>query len=218
MKTLTQFSKILLTLLVGLIFASQLAAQVEKGTNGRNVNVVEYDGRTNEAPGAFKQTDSKTWVEVKNNKASYHSHFTELNRDDWSVYLKKSDGLNIQLDLHTKKIKINGGNYYEINKAINQVNGRNANLVEYNATSSELDGSFKQTGSFTWAEFKTGKNVPHSTLKETHRDAWTIYLTKSDGLKLALNLHTKKVSLNGSEYYTISKASNKPNGRIATTC
>jgi len=36
-----------------------------------------------------------------------HARFTETNRDEWSVYLRKSDGANIQLDLHTKKVNVN---------------------------------------------------------------------------------------------------------------
>ena len=108
--------------------------------NGRNVNYVEYNG--NEL-GTFEKIADNKWAEYKDGKGKPHDTFEEIQRDDWSVYLRKFDGATIQLDLHTKKITYNEGFLYTITKAkLSQVNGRNCNYVEYNG--SEL-GTFEKT-------------------------------------------------------------------------
>lgn len=65
--------------------------------NGRNV------GQVSHSQGSFLEQDNGNWVELGNNGASFK--FREINRDDWSVYLvDQSRGVNIQLDLHRKKV------------------------------------------------------------------------------------------------------------------
>lgn len=60
--------------------------------------------------GAFIYKGNKRWIETgANNQTRFN--FTEVARDDWSVYLKdRSRNVNIQLDLHTRKIMYNAGN------------------------------------------------------------------------------------------------------------
>ncbi len=45
--------------------------------------------------------------------------FTENNRDDWSVYMTKSDGAQIQLDCYDEKVRINGSDLYDIGEMSN---------------------------------------------------------------------------------------------------
>lgn len=47
-----------------------------------------------------------------------HASFTETGRDEWSVYLRKSDGLGVQLDLWRKEVIVNGGELYSIQQAL----------------------------------------------------------------------------------------------------
>lgn len=47
-----------------------------------------------------------------------HASFTETGRDEWSVYLRKSDGLGVQLDLWRKEVIVNGGKLYSIQQAL----------------------------------------------------------------------------------------------------
>lgn len=72
--------------------------------DGRNVTYVAFTGGQ---PGYFQQLSGKEWAEYKNGKVAAHANFTETHRDEWSVYLRKSDGANVQLDLHTKKVNVN---------------------------------------------------------------------------------------------------------------
>jgi hypothetical protein len=60
--------------------------------------------------GAYTHQGGKRWVETdEGNKTRFT--FTEVGRDDWSVYLKDpSRDVNIQLDLHTREIMYNAGN------------------------------------------------------------------------------------------------------------
>ena len=77
--------------------------------NGRNVGIVNYSGGT-----FTKSSTGKKWLVYKKGKRGIHATFTETGRDEWSVYLRKSDGARIQLDLHTKLISINGRKLYTI--------------------------------------------------------------------------------------------------------
>lgn len=45
--------------------------------------------------------------------------FTENSRDDWSVYMTKSDGAQIQLDCFDEKVRINGSDLYDIEEMSN---------------------------------------------------------------------------------------------------
>ncbi len=75
---------------------------------GRNVKIVRF------SKGSFRQIRSgKTWVEYKSNNTE-HARFTETGRDRWNVYLRKTDGARIQLDLRNKVIKLNGRRLYTI--------------------------------------------------------------------------------------------------------
>jgi len=76
--------------------------------NGRNVSIVNYNG------GTFTQGSNGKWLEYKKGKRGVHATFTETGRDEWSVYLRKSDGSRIQLDLYKKDISINGRQIYNI--------------------------------------------------------------------------------------------------------
>lgn len=59
--------------------------------------------------GVFVHKGGKNWVETgANNEVRFN--FSEMARDDWSVYLKDhSRNVHIQLDLHTRKIMYNAG-------------------------------------------------------------------------------------------------------------
>lgn len=60
--------------------------------------------------GAFVDKGGKRWVET-GTRNEVRFNFSEVARDDWSVYLKDhSRNVNIQLDLHTRKIMYNAGN------------------------------------------------------------------------------------------------------------
>ena len=75
---------------------------------GQNVRIVRYNG------GSFRQRgNGKSWIEYKGRNVE-HARFTEIRRDSWNVYLRKSDGARIQLDLRNKVIKLNGRRLYAI--------------------------------------------------------------------------------------------------------
>jgi hypothetical protein len=75
----------------------------DRDINGRNVKFVEF-GTKSKKLGVFTQvSQSKRW-EKRDSKGKL-SKYSETNRDEWSVYLRdNSRGVNIQLDLWTKKI------------------------------------------------------------------------------------------------------------------
>lgn len=87
-----------------LFLGKDLRAQTVKGTN---VKRVVYKATSQNGAGSFENSSGKTWVEYKQAKGrTVHAQFTETGRDEWSVYMKKSDGATIQLDLWRKKIRL----------------------------------------------------------------------------------------------------------------
>ena len=85
------------------ITAKTVEKPVNKTVNGLSVKQVSFNG------GAFVDKGAKRWVETDVNNVS-RFNFTEVGRDEWSVYLKDSSrDVNIQLDLHTRKIMYNRG-------------------------------------------------------------------------------------------------------------
>jgi hypothetical protein len=63
--------------------------------NGWTVKIVTFSN------GAFSQKEGKQWVELNaDNKET--GFFTEVNRDEWSVYLLKDDGNELRIDLYSK--------------------------------------------------------------------------------------------------------------------
>ncbi len=80
--------------------------------NGLNVTTVEYGGA---GTGKYRQIQGKVWVLYTLNNVEV-ARLVETGRDEWSVYLRKADGTNIQLDLWTKEVKINGSKRYSVTR------------------------------------------------------------------------------------------------------
>lgn len=80
-----------------------------KKVNGYLTCFVSFSGiNGGKSLGSFTQTSAKQWKEVSANPKGNSFNFTEVARDQWSVYLRDaSRGVNIQLDLHTRKVMYN---------------------------------------------------------------------------------------------------------------
>ena len=64
--------------------------------------------------GAFIYRGGKQWVETGAN-GRVRFNFTEMGRDDWSVYIKDaSRNVSVQIDLHTRKINTGNNSPYTI--------------------------------------------------------------------------------------------------------
>ncbi|PWQ97513.1 hypothetical protein [Leucothrix arctica] len=71
---------------------------------GQNVNLVRTES------GTFRETRNQVWIE-KNEQGENISSYKEITRDDWSIYLQDSSrNVNIQLDLHARKVMHSVGN------------------------------------------------------------------------------------------------------------
>ena len=75
-------------------------AQVPENINGQNVTEVKH------AQGGFKQIGPKLWQETLGSKVG---NFRENSRDEWSVYLAKSNGVRVVIDLYKKKVILQDG-------------------------------------------------------------------------------------------------------------
>lgn len=188
MKTLISTLKTAaLTLTVLAVGSVANAAQV----TGSNLKAVGYNNAAGQF-GAFYQTGPKTWKEEAPD--GLH-HFTELYRDAWSVYLRKTDGALIQLDAYTNSViitDITGARrkLYDIRLKRN-VNGRIGTQVLYKDAQRNAYGQFAKTGQNRWTEYTPDGRT--YSLTEERRDDWTISLRKADGALVQLNLHTNAV-------------------------
>ncbi len=196
-----------------LMLTALSTAYAQAPANGTNVKWLEYTGpQGGSVIGKFFQSAAGQWTE----EAPDGTHsFTELQRDAWSVYLQRSNGARIQLDLHTKNITLNRSQkLYKIASAKTSVpapsviNGQNVQWVQY---SGGRTGTFCVTGPKQWSEENSdGRH----TFTEQARDEWSVYLRRTDGqLTIQLDLHTKDIVLNGNQkLYRIAKVSANPSG------
>lgn len=74
---------------------------------GRTVSYVKAT-----AGNEFIEISAGVWEERTPNGDVFS--FTEDSRDDWSVYMTRTNGAKIQLDCYDEKIRLNGGNLYDV--------------------------------------------------------------------------------------------------------
>jgi hypothetical protein len=87
---------------------ARVQAAALPAVNGRTATQVAFalQGRR---LGDYRVSGQRRWVEVDSNgRGSFN--FEETGRDDWSVYLAdRSRGVEVQLDLHTRKVMVGDG-------------------------------------------------------------------------------------------------------------
>ncbi|MDF1814180.1 MAG: hypothetical protein P1V20_18390 [Verrucomicrobiales bacterium] len=82
------------------VFSVQEASA--SGVNGTNVTGTTYTDPDSGQSVPIKRTGNGVWVEYSPNG---QFQFTEVQRDEWSVYLYDANrGMAMQIDLHQKKI------------------------------------------------------------------------------------------------------------------
>ncbi len=169
--------------------------------NGRNANFVKFGNSKTAFLGSFIQRGgAKQWAEEGTKQGVTRYKFTETHRDDWSVYLTdNSRGVNIQLDLHTKKVMYSDKKnptrrpLYNITQQYTGANGWTVCLAEFGHASGKALGSFVQKNATDWVEQNAAGKASFK-FKEEGRDEWSVYLKDaSRGVKIQLDLHTKKV-------------------------
>jgi len=149
--------------------------------------------------GTFQQTGATVWKEIKVDPAGNNYDFIEIGRDDWNVYLRDtSRGVNIQLDLQTKKVLYsndtdNAFPLYDILNSNDKMNGYLTSSVVF-GSSTETIGVFTQIGGTNWKEIKADPAGNNYDFVEIDRDEWNVYLRDaSRGVDIQLDLHTAKV-------------------------
>ncbi|WP_367391256.1 hypothetical protein [Lewinella sp. LCG006] len=228
----SSFHKGLFVLLVCLSFGFSLKAQM---VNGYNVRSVAYSGTES---GFFEQTGPTTWAEYKGNSRQVHDTFTENNRDEWSVYLTKSNGAAIQIDLHTKKMYYNRNFLFNVNGASTSLRyprpaGAGWSTYKARGTNGKQTITLTQTSPTQWVELTQMGATPASTQpvsrartastastrslanttrewEETHRDQWSVYL-KAGEERLQIDLHRREL-IYSNRTVAIAEFQDKMNG------
>ena len=163
---------------------------------GRNVNMIVF-GTDGSDAGSFRLSKVGEWVETAADHRAIRFRFKEMRRDDWSVYLHDaSRRVDIQLDLHTKKVMFSDAKDAQrrelalILDAYAKTNGWLVTRVEFDG---QPGGSFAQSGK-EWVERARGSQQPRFRFRETARDDWSVYLRdESRGVDLQLDLHTGNI-------------------------
>jgi hypothetical protein len=196
-----------------LVLTLSVAAQ---SPNGRNVKMVAFGANGSEL-GLYRLAGpGGQWAETGADHGQIRFRFRETGRDDWSVYLNDaSRGVNIQLDLHTKKVKFSDREnptqreLYSILNADARMNGWLVARVTFAGTPG---GSFTQAGN-EWIERANGSPKARFRFRETGRDDWSVYLRDdSRNVDIQLDLHTGNIYFTDPEtprsvLYRIEKSS-----------
>lgn len=176
--------------------------------NGYNATVALFDN------GAFVQLSSTDWVE--NNQDS-NFYFTELRRDEWSIYLKgQGRDVNIQLDLFRKEVIYTDPNQTFVLRNITdfgteQTNGYSATFARYD------QGGFTQLNRSEWAE---NNNDGSFQFEEIGRDEFSVYLSDPGrGVDIQLDYFTNQVKFSDANsafvlYDIIREAPEKDNAFV----
>jgi len=171
-----------------------------KPVNGKDVNYVEF-GRNGKKMGIYRQVAAKMWKEIGVAKGAGVFEFTEMNRDEWSVYLKdEKRNVSIQLDLHTKKVMYSDSRgtqkrpLYEIIKSSAKVNGWLVQEVTFSDNAGNKKGQFYQKDGKGWVETSLPNNNVRFSFVERQRDEWSVYLfDQSRNASVQLDLHTQTI-------------------------
>lgn len=181
---------------------------------GWMANRVEVGASRRDVQGIYKQVAADQWTEDAPD-GSIRFTFTEQQRDDWSVYLHDaSRNVNIQLDLHRKKVGYSVGraeriDLYNVVHSLTKLNGWLVNKVDFATVGNAVAGSFRQTGAKTWVEDSADEGPGIFEFREMQRDEWSVYLhDASRRVDLQLDLHTRIV------YYADAKHRRRKQYRI----
>ncbi len=167
--------------------------------NGENVTLVNF-GRNNSKLGFYIQVGKKAWKEIGTAEGAGSFEFKEMNRDEWSVYLKdEGRSVSIQLDLHTKKVfykdakNLQKRPLYEILNSSAKVNGWMVQEVTFE-NNGGAKGKFIQKDGKGWVEVDLISGQTKFNFIEQNRDDWSVYLfDKSRNAHVQLDLHTSLV-------------------------
>ena len=193
--------------------------------NGGNVEMVIYTSAEKIAGVIAKASEGK-WVEINRNGNTFS--FDEIDRDEWSVYLRKTGrqaGQELQLDLYRQTISEFdseasrvGFEHYKIAKSIGLrardprvdspgvmqpegIDGTNCGLVIF-SRGKEVMGAFVQVTGKKWIDYSNDGGVAYN---EDERDAWSIYLAGPDSSRVQIDLFTKSIKeeVSGQKHFDI---------------
>ena len=167
---------------------------------GRTANMIEFGRADGTRLGYYRQMGPTTWVE-QNAQGMTTFLFSEVARDDWSVYLyDASRRVNIQLDLFTKKVMYSDSSspsrwqLYTVLNALAKMNGYLVSKVFYtNNQRADETGSFVVSSPGYWDE-RSPDNVTRFRFREIGRDEWSAYLyDQSRDVYVQLDLFKQQV-------------------------
>lgn len=155
--------------------------------NGWTVN----DVKTNY--GSFYKEKDNKWIEA-DLKGTTIGHFTETNRDSWSVYLLKDDGNELRIDVFVKAAFFTpkGEKPFELYKLTDWVNDTRTSGFTVNMVKTALE-SFFISDNKTWVSIDSAGKFK-SFFTEQHRDDSSVLLSGNNAIKLFIDVRHKKLS------------------------
>lgn len=193
------------------LVARDPAALADAAPTGRTLKEAVFSNGDQSPLGSFRRVADGTWQEVDANGALRFT-FTELRRDDWTVYLlDQTRGIEIRLDLHQRQVLyVAGGQQpYPIYAILYAMSDAPTGLTVTRVDAS-LDGQievarFQTTGQpGEWVEQNTYGEVAYR-FTESSRDEGSVYLQDaSRGVWLQLDLTSDTI------YYGVNGGSLSP--------
>ncbi len=201
--------------------------------NGWMVNYATFGSLAGRKLGHYRQTGASSWVEF-NKTGDPTFRFEEIQRDQWSVYLRDSSrNVNIQIDLHRAKVVYSDAgtprtDLYAVTGAQSvqeeavltpPLTGQSVNVVDFGSVNSDPLGQLRQTGPFTWVETDREGEIRFYFV-ETKRHNGAVYLyDPSRSVTLELHIASKQViysdaAANRFVLYSILDGRSKINGWV----
>jgi hypothetical protein len=181
----------------------------EVRVTGRTVNYVFFD----KIKGGLLKTTGKEWIEV-DSTGSIISEFTETQRDDSMVHLKKSNGSLLLVDAKNKTTYIKEGNEGFVELYPLSITGNEIFIIAASVKTVGLNtGGSMYKDNDTWIETDAGgKEVARYNI--TGIKGLSVYLQKTDGTEFEISIEHSKVNkiVGGQEketIYTLTSGSNE---------
>jgi hypothetical protein len=129
--------------------------------NGRNATAVYWGRDANNISHTFKKQANGTWSQVAGGRVV--ATLQELNRDDWTIYLRSSSGgVAVNLNLWQKKL-LNNGVVNEsgiiVSADSGPLNGRSATEVYWGMDANNIIYSFKKQNNGTWSKVHMASGI-----------------------------------------------------------
>ncbi|MEM7454038.1 MAG: hypothetical protein AAF456_06745 [Planctomycetota bacterium] len=144
--------------------------------------------------GQYEKIGPNLWLNTL--EGGPHGTLTEIQRDEWSVYLRRTDGTEVQIDLYRKEVSQNTVEGRSVIMTVTDaIAGQHVPTPADVVTIVSDAGLFYTYDKVSWSNRFYENDLPVTyELQEVGRDQWSVYLRDDvRQVEFALDMYTNTV-------------------------